>query len=59
MSSSQAFGSPMVVCMVFIASAILQGSGPVAAWQRIRDKGLVTWMAGLKFWPFVHTVNFG
>ena len=49
----------MVVCMVFIASAILQGSGPLAAWQRIRDKGLVTWMAGLKFWPFVHTVNFG
>ena len=55
----QALGSPMVVMMVFTASAILQGAGPAAALQRIREKGLTTWIAGLQYWPFVHTINFG
>ena len=55
----QALGSPMVVMMVFTASAILQGAGPAAAFQRIREKGLTTWIAGLQYWPFVHTINFG
>jgi hypothetical protein len=55
----QALGSPMVVMMVFTASALLQGAGPAAAIQRIREKGLTTWIAGLQYWPFVHTINFG
>lgn len=55
----QALGSPMVVMMVFTASALLQGAGPAAAIQRIREKGITTWIAGLQYWPFVHTINFG
>lgn len=55
----QTFGSPMVVMMVFTASALLQGRGIAGALQRIREKGVRTWITGLYYWPFVHTINFG
>jgi len=55
----QTFGSPLVVVMVFTASSLLQGRGLAGAIQRIREKGVRTWVTGLSYWPFVHTINFG
>ena len=41
----QAMGSPLVVCMVFISSAMLQGH-PKDGWKRIQDMGYATWIKG-------------
>jgi hypothetical protein len=54
----QFLGSPIVIGLVFFSSAILQGR-PLAVFQRIREKGFATWMRGLQYWPFVHSLTFG
>lgn len=52
-----AIGSPVVICMVFVAKGLLLGDLEVSK-DLLSNNLLKTWVAGLSFWPFVHTINF-
>lgn len=53
----QLIGSPTVISLVFVASAILKGD----VWKCLdtfRFQFADTYFAGMGYWPFVHTINF-
>lgn len=58
-SLDQAVGSPIVICLVFLISSLLKGDNIFAVKDRIQAEFSKTWLAGLKYWPFVHMINFG
>lgn len=53
----QAIGSPTVISLVFVASAILKGDIHRLP-SMFRNQFLDTWITGMGYWPFVHTFNF-
>ena len=55
----QLMGSPTVIWLVFTSNAIIHGDSLELYWHRLVHQGPQAWKAGLQFWPFVHTINFG
>eukprot|EP01038_Epipyxis_sp_PR26KG_P011665 gene11665-15619_t len=53
----QLFGSPTVITMVFFAKALFRGD-PYSTITNLKYQFIVTWVTGLKYWPFVHSLNF-
>jgi hypothetical protein len=53
----QAFGSPAVISLVFLSSSILQGN-PLDFLKRMKETFITTWIKGLQYWPFIHTITF-
>jgi hypothetical protein len=54
----QSIGAPIVISMVFTANAVLNREVSSLG-QRLREQLLVTWAAGLRYWPVVHSITFG
>lgn len=54
----QSIGSPTVVALVFVSHACYIGD-PLSSINRIYSQGGYAWAAGLQYWPFIHTFNFG
>jgi hypothetical protein len=54
----QSIGSPSVIVLVFVSHACLHGD-PWSSIDRIYKQGGNAWAAGLQYWPFIHTINFG
>jgi hypothetical protein len=54
----QSIGSPIVVTLVFLANAILNNDLPNFL-QQLKERFFITWVTGLKYWPFVHMFTFG
>lgn len=52
-----AIGSPCVISLVFVSSAILKGDISRCV-DTFRGQFYDTWRAGIQYWPFVHTFNF-
>jgi hypothetical protein len=55
----QFIGSPVVICLVFTANAILQRDNMEDLLHRVKEQFLVTWKTGFQYWPFIHCINFG
>ena len=56
-AADQILGSPVAISMVFMASSAIQGDITQAP-QRIQQQLLPTWLNGLTYWPFAHTITF-
>lgn len=52
-----AIGSPCVISLVFVSSAILKGDISRCV-DTFRGQFYDTWLTGIQYWPFVHTFNF-
>lgn len=52
-----AIGSPSVISLVFVSSAILKGDISRCV-DTFRGQFYDTWVTGTQYWPFVHTFNF-
>ena len=55
----QTLGAPIVILLVFVSNAIFHQESWIELRQRIQDKGWITWIKGMQYWPFVHLINFG
>lgn len=55
----QIVGSPIVISLVFLSSAILKGDSMQSAQSRFNSQLLPTWKRGLQYWPIVHLITFG
>jgi hypothetical protein len=54
----QAVGSPIAISIVFFGSAFYEGRPLEEGFERIKLRGSDAWLAGLMYWPFVHSFNF-
>lgn len=54
----QCIGSPVVICLVFLANSLLSKTVPTLP-RRLEEQFYPTWKTGLNYWPFVHMINFG
>lgn len=55
--ADQTFGSPIAICMTFIASSALLGDISSAP-ERIRQQLWPTWLNSIGYWPFAHILTF-
>jgi protein Mpv17 len=54
----QAAGGPLVISLVFTTNAILNNQLSTLR-KQIIEQFTITWVSGLKYWPFVHIITFG
>jgi hypothetical protein len=54
----QSAGGPLVIGLVFSTNAFLNNQLSSVR-QQIIDQFYITWVSGLKYWPFVHIITFG
>lgn len=55
----QAVGSPIVISIVFVLSAVLRGEGFSAGVTLLQKQGHSTWCLGVQYWTPVHLITFG
>lgn len=55
----QAIGSPLCIFLVFLSNSFLLGESIEEFEKKVQHQFYPTWLAGSKYWPFVHCINFG
>lgn len=54
----QCTGAPICIILVFLANALLNNELQNVGLQ-LQQQLYITWVTGLKYWPFVHIITFG
>ena len=54
----QCTGAPICIILVFLANALLNNDLKNVSLQ-LQQQLYITWLTGLKYWPFVHMITFG
>lgn len=55
----QLIGSPLVICSVMTTTCLFRGKEYHQIYDQIRENAFNAWTAGLQYWPFIHSLNFG